>query len=123
MTPFHPWGTTSVSTCTPSASLSVVEASTLVNDSQSTVLFKADTCHSVSNELRVFIQGDKVMALQDADNSSVAYIKAERKGEVGVNIITGEDIATASFVLPPHVWFKVSAVGTTIRICRDAYKE
>ena len=96
---------------------------TLVNDSQSTVLFKADTCHSVSNELRVFIQGDKVMALQDADNSSVAYIKAERKGEVGVNIITGEGIATASFVLPPHVWFKVSAVGTTIRICRDAYKE
>ena len=96
---------------------------TLINDSNSSVTFEADTCNSISNILRVFVQGDKVEALQDADDPSAAYLRASRKEKVSVNIVTDEGIASATFVLPAHVWFKVSAQGTTICIARSAYKK
>ena len=90
---------------------------TLVDGGRSTVCFKADTCSSVSDVLRVFVGGDKVTALQDPEDPCGAYLRVSkgRQAEVSVSIVTDEGVACATLMLPAKTWYKVSAVGTTLQ--------
>ena len=89
---------------------------TQVDGGSSTVCFKADTCSSVNDVLRVFVGGDKVTALQDPEDPCSAYLRVGkgRQAEVSVSVVTDEGTAHATLMLPAKTWYKVSAVGTTL---------
>lgn len=96
---------------------------TSIADSKSAAEFVAEINHSVSETLRVFVNGDGLTALQDPADSCAAYLATTGKqpAEVTVSIVLGDTVATGAFTFSGTV--RVSVEGTTLKVEEASFPE
>ncbi len=96
---------------------------TSIADSKSTAEFVAEVNHSVSETLRVFVEGDEITALQAPADSCAAYLATtcNQPAEITVSIVCGDTVVTGSFTFSGSV--KVSVEGDTLKVEEASFPE
>lgn len=86
---------------------------TRIAGGSSAASFIAETNHSVSSVLRVFVEGDGLTSVQCADNAEAAYIRNDGTADapVSVSIVAGGAAHTGSTTLAPGGCVRASASG------------
>ena len=101
----------------------VFSSMTSIADSKSTAEFVAEVNHSVSETLRVFVEGDGITALQAPADSCAAYLATtcNQPAEITVSIVCGDSVVTGSFTFSGSV--KVSVEGDTLKVEEASFPE
>lgn len=87
---------------------------TEITDGEASAEFTCDTNHSVSDILRVFVNGDAITAIQDSKNPNTVYLSAKKKQtKVTIYIVSDNVVANSTFTFNDCV--KVTLESSTIK--------
>ncbi len=93
----------------------VFSVPTTISGSKSTATFACENNHSASDVLRVFVKGDNITAIQQADDSCAVYLMAaKRQAEVTVSVVCQGETVTRTFSFDDCV--KVTAEVGTLKV-------
>ena len=94
----------------------IFSTATIIDDNKATTFFKADSCSSVSNVLRVFVKGDGIIAQQATDDPCCVYLISmkKRKSEITISTISDGMVTASTFTLHGKAQVKVSVMGNTL---------
>jgi hypothetical protein len=100
----------------------VFSVPTVIEESKASATFACEMNHSVSEELRIFIKGDNITAIQATDDSYAVYLQTQKKQtEVTVSIVSDNTVVSSTFTFDGCV--KVSAEGGSIKVSRKISAE
>ena len=94
----------------------VFTTETTIAGSKSTATFRANENNSVANALKIFVQGDGIVAKQDAENDEAAYLSAATAADATVTIIAHGTPLTKNISLAAGQTMRVSVVGNSIQV-------
>ena len=94
----------------------IFSTATIIDDDKATAFFRADSCSSVSNVLRVFVKGDDIIAQQVTDAPCSVYLTSmnKKKSEITISIVSNGKVTASTLTLHGKAQVKASMMGNTL---------